>query len=192
MKICTGCNRELPFSEFWKRKSAPDGYEWKCRGCAKKVVEKNFASKPHVEPPPKGFKRCPRCTQIRPFECFAWNAKAKDHRQTQCKACKREQYLAKGHSRVTERTKANRTAIQKFVDEYKMAAGCMVCNYKRCPAALDPHHRDPGEKEFSIGSAKARNVSLEKLRIELEKCDILCANCHRELHYLGGRNDESS
>lgn len=60
-----------------------------------------------------------------------------------------------------------------------------MCGYDRCPRALDFHHRDPQEKDFEI--AKARDYSLkkdgEKLKRELDKCDLLCSNCHRELHH---------
>lgn len=57
---------------------------------------------------------------------------------------------------------------------------CRVCGYNRCVAALEFHHRDPTTKKFNLGKdnlLKAWDVVLS----EAEKCDLLCANCHREL-----------
>jgi formate-dependent nitrite reductase cytochrome c552 subunit len=45
---------------------------------------------------------------------------------------------------------------------------------------LEFHHRDPTQKDFSLGHAKMTNF--EKVKSELDKCDLLCANCHREEH----------
>jgi len=57
---------------------------------------------------------------------------------------------------------------------------CAVCGYDSCIEALEFHHINPEEKEFAI-SGKF-NISWEKLKSELDKCQLLCANCHRELH----------
>lgn len=56
---------------------------------------------------------------------------------------------------------------------------CQRCGYSECAAALSFHHRDPDEKEFSIGANI--NRSREVLIEEVEKCDLLCQNCHREV-----------
>lgn len=57
---------------------------------------------------------------------------------------------------------------------------CSVCHYNKCERALEFHHLDASKKEFQISGAHSRSwSSLEK---ELDKCILLCANCHRELH----------
>lgn len=58
---------------------------------------------------------------------------------------------------------------------------CQACGYDRCQEAFDFHHLDPKQKEFGIG-ANGATRSWAKLQIELDKCILLCANCHRELH----------
>lgn len=58
---------------------------------------------------------------------------------------------------------------------------CEICGYNKCPEALDFHHKDPTTKEFGLGSFKIKNW--EKIKKELDKCQLLCANCHRELHH---------
>ena len=59
--------------------------------------------------------------------------------------------------------------------------GCYKCGYNKNIAALEFHHLDPSEKEFQLGSAKTTN--LDKLLLEMNKCILVCANCHREIHY---------
>ena len=58
---------------------------------------------------------------------------------------------------------------------------CESCGYDRCVKALEFHHLNPEEKEFSI-SRDITKISWVKLKLELEKCVMLCANCHREKH----------
>ena len=57
-------------------------------------------------------------------------------------------------------------------------AKCQRCGYDKCSAALEFHHRDPAEKDPKW----SRGWSYPRLKKELDKCDILCANCHREVH----------
>lgn len=57
---------------------------------------------------------------------------------------------------------------------------CCKCGYDKNMAALEFHHF--GDKDFSIDLRKFSNTSLIKLRKELEKCILLCSNCHREIH----------
>lgn len=58
---------------------------------------------------------------------------------------------------------------------------CQICGYKRCIEALEFHHLDPKQKDFGI-SHKGYTRSWEKVKEEVEKCILLCANCHREAH----------
>lgn len=64
--------------------------------------------------------------------------------------------------------------------EYK-GSKCHSCGYEKCIDALEFHHTDSSKKDFGI-SSKGYTRSWEKVKEELEKCMLLCANCHRELH----------
>jgi hypothetical protein len=64
--------------------------------------------------------------------------------------------------------------------EYK-GGKCLSCGYNKYPDVLEFHHRDPIEKEFEWKKLRKRNW--ESVLKELDKCDMLCANCHRERHY---------
>ena len=57
---------------------------------------------------------------------------------------------------------------------------CQHCGYNRCMGALQFHHKDPKEKEFSISG---RSLSWDRIKAELDKCLLLCSNCHAEIHY---------
>lgn len=63
---------------------------------------------------------------------------------------------------------------------YKGGA-CEICGYNRCVRALSFHHRDPKKKDFGL-SAHGLTRSWEKTRVELDKCALLCMNCHMEVH----------
>src|SRR5512135_1235793 len=64
--------------------------------------------------------------------------------------------------------------------EYKGGC-CQVpgCGYNKCQAALQFHHLDPGQKDFQISG---RNITWERVKPELDKTILVCANCHLELH----------
>lgn len=57
---------------------------------------------------------------------------------------------------------------------------CKRCGYNKCKDALNFHHIDPTKKSFSISGAHSRKW--EEIRKELDKCILLCANCHAEEH----------
>ena len=57
---------------------------------------------------------------------------------------------------------------------------CEVCGYHRTVWALDFHHRDPATKSFAL-SHKGYTRSWDVVRKEIEKCILVCANCHREI-----------
>lgn len=58
---------------------------------------------------------------------------------------------------------------------------CEYCGYCRCIEALEFHHTVPGQKDFAISSS-GHTRSWNKMKAELDKCELLCANCHREAH----------
>lgn len=58
---------------------------------------------------------------------------------------------------------------------------CERCGYDRCVEALEFHHTDPTKKDFNI-SSKGHTRSWNRVQAELDKCVMLCANCHREIH----------
>ena len=62
--------------------------------------------------------------------------------------------------------------------EYK-GGKCQICGYNKCISALEFHHKNPEEKDFTISG---QSKSFEKLKVEADKCVLVCSNCHREIH----------
>lgn len=79
-----------------------------------------------------------------------------------------------------EAVQKRRDKIKQMAIEYKGGC-CEICGYNKCKDALDFHHLDPNEKDFGIGE-KGYTRSWEKVKTELDKCQLVCANCHREIH----------
>lgn len=57
---------------------------------------------------------------------------------------------------------------------------CAICGYDKCQGALEFHHLDPEEKDFAL--SQNANIATEKALNEIQKCILVCANCHREIH----------
>ena len=72
-----------------------------------------------------------------------------------------------------------RRKIKAMAIEYK-GNKCLLCGYNRFAGALELHHINSDKKEFGIGD-KGYTRSWEKVKAELDKCVLLCANCHREV-----------
>ena len=70
--------------------------------------------------------------------------------------------------------------IANQVNDYKIKKGCSHCGYNEKAVALDFHHENREDKIINVSSHwKTSWVQFEKMKKEMEKCIILCANCHR-------------
>lgn len=82
--------------------------------------------------------------------------------------------------RGAKRYEATRALIREFIASYLADKACVDCD-ESDPIVLDFDHR--GDKEFNIGEAAGLGVSLDRVKAEVAKCDIRCANCHRRKTY---------
>tara|TARA_R100000655_G_scaffold23626_1_gene47588 strand:- start:1435 stop:1836 length:402 start_codon:yes stop_codon:yes gene_type:complete len=78
----------------------------------------------------------------------------------------------------TDWVRENGRKNRKYLQDYKLEKGCNKCGYKKHHAALEFNHLDPKLKSGTI-AAHVTNWSLKKLMNEVNKCEVLCANCHR-------------
>lgn len=85
----------------------------------------------------------------------------------------RRVYLAKA-------TNLRRTKLKKLMMEYK-GNKCQLCGYSKYHGALDFHHIDPTQKSFNLSMDQLYR-SWKRITKELDKCILVCANCHREIH----------
>ncbi len=75
-----------------------------------------------------------------------------------------------------------RKGLRDFIDDLKKAGACIRCgiaDYR----VLDYHHRDPGQKEIGLSWAWKQRIGKQATLDEIAKCDLICANCHRILHW---------
>ena len=71
---------------------------------------------------------------------------------------------------------------RKFVNDYKLKNGCKICGYNKSSSSLHFHHRDPSTKIDAVARLSNWSYGLDTIKEEMDKCDLLCANCHGELH----------
>jgi hypothetical protein len=95
----------------------------------------------------------------------------------------RKEYYAKNKERVTKRVYARkRQKIQDYRD-YKASLECERCGYSEHPDALDFHHvvKHPDNERVNV---LIRNGYFNRANNEMNKCVVLCSNCHRRHHAL--------
>lgn len=73
-----------------------------------------------------------------------------------------------------------RAKLKSMSLEYK-GGKCSRCSYSKCLSALEFHHLEPEHKDFSL-SSDGHTRSWDEIKNELDKCILVCANCHREEH----------
>lgn len=78
--------------------------------------------------------------------------------------------------------KWRRNTKKRIVDAF--GGKCCICGYDKCVEALELHHLNPKEKEFSFGNIRANIQSWGKIVNELKKCICVCSNRHKEIHYM--------
>tara|TARA_R100001126_G_scaffold95448_1_gene67087 strand:+ start:185 stop:676 length:492 start_codon:yes stop_codon:yes gene_type:complete len=97
---------------------------------------------------------------------------------------KQKEYQQKHHQRTKKKKRKQQNQLkdkrQHFVLEEMQRRGgkCAKCGFSDI-RALDWHHLDPNEKVNSISEMIRDRVSMDKLQAELDKCELICANCHR-------------
>lgn len=105
-----------------------------------------------------------------------------------CKLCDKpiKQLQGKNRSRCNScNTKIRRYRTKLKAIEY-LGGKCNRCGYDKHPSALEFHHINPSEKEFTIGNVANRAWSV--IVKELDKCELICSNCHNIEH--SNRDDE--
>ena len=125
---------------------------------------------------------CTKCKREKSETEFGWRKKEKNIRQSWCKLCysqyskndwkTNEKRRKRNHDKCKERRKRN----HDIVYDYLLTHPCIVCGEKD-PIVLDFDHRDSKShniSDMSVGAFKV--ITLIK---EINKCDVLCANCHR-------------
>jgi hypothetical protein len=110
---------------------------------------------------------CPRCKKLLEIKNF-YKRRDKSGTTSYCKSCVNIQVLER---------------VRKFkalMVEYK-GGECIRCGYRKYQGALEFHHTDPSEKDFSPSKYKMNKFN-DNIKKELDKCILVCSNCHKEIH----------
>ena len=165
MKTCRNCGNEFPSTiniDGISRNISKRQYCLECSPFGKrnrKILERGVSA--------ENTKLCFMCEQIKPADEFYPKRKTKTL-SAYCKICSGIE------------SKARQAKFKKDCLSYK-GEQCVNCGYDRCDAALDFHHLDKSKKEFSISNLRFYKMN-DKVKSELDKCVVLCSNCHREVH----------
>ena len=130
-------------------------------------------------------KQCSVCNEVKSLEAFTVRSKNKDGHTSRCRAC----VNAANKRRYSNRSQHYREKLRSFNKRLKDERAEKVFNYLRnhpcidCgesdPVVLEFDHRDHSAKRFAIAQMIERRYSWQKIEVEIEKCDVRCANCHR-------------
>lgn len=129
------------------------------------------------------IKMCSTCKQEKILSDFRKDRTQRDGYQPRCKLCARAQhksaytikYGEKARKRNSERNREQREKILL----YKKTHPCIICGEIE-PCCLDFHHLDPAKKDFQMSHPSVR--SWETILAEINKCAVLCKNCHAKVH----------
>lgn len=99
-------------------------------------------------------------------------------------ACRqRYKYKAKKAKGFNPYSTQKERGLSKKIEAVLAKGGkCEVCGYDKNLSALEFHHTNPKDKKFQVDLRVFSNLSLDRLNEEINKCMLLCANCHREVH----------
>jgi hypothetical protein len=127
---------------------------------------KRFADREKVEYGNERF--CPKCKKMVCITLFHSKRGVK-YASSYCKHC------------IADKTTERKRNLKKLMVEYK-GGSCHKCGYNKYLGALDFHHINPEEKDFNPSHLKTYILN-DMVKEELDKCLLLCANCHRETHH---------
>jgi len=133
---------------------------------------KGFFIKNHKFENNKILRKCSRCNTFKDLDQFYKKDKAKG--SSFCIHC------FSSNSYKYQKDKG----LSRKITLIKARGGCCtLCKYNKNISALEFHHLDPSKKDFNLDSRRIANNSIEVINKELDKCILICSNCHREIHH---------
>lgn len=136
------------------------------------------------------MKYCKKCDSHKPLNKEFWHKRksSKDGFEFYCKACVKKTTLSNYNANKESwnaTTRKNKQLQRDRINEYKNNCSCSKCDESR-NWLLDFHHINPNEKSFQI--SQGERYGWKKVKQEIEKCVVLCSNCHRDFHYQEKEN----
>ena len=129
-------------------------------------------------------KYCKKCDKDVDVGDFHKNPTKKDGLQSMCKLCRKKyhrQHYLNNIEKYKLKAQELRIFLKSLVNRYKQIIGCKTCPERRY-WVLEFHHRDRDDKIDNI-NIFVTNGNFKALKKEIRKCDVLCSNCHKDLHH---------
>lgn len=128
-------------------------------------------------------KRCCTCHEVRPLTAFNARASAADGLQSRCRDCSRRWYVANRdahRAKVRLRSTAVKKEYKRRIGEHLLAHPCVDCGESDV-RVLDFDHLDASTKRSDIAKMVNAGGRWSDIELEIAKCDVRCANCHRRV-----------
>ena len=130
---------------------------------------------------------CSTCGELKDAGQFSWRNRARGQKWKTCKSCQSKQ-RKRWYRRNKDTHKQNVAEVKRrtiaearaYVLEYLSTHPCETCG-ESDPAVLEFHHRPGTNKRMRVGAMMGGGYSVKKVRQEIAKCQVLCANCHRRI-----------
>ena len=169
-KKCTKCNIVKTIDQFGKEKNGKYGVQSRCKVCRAEIRKEQYEKNKVTE--------IEYGKQYRKDNQEKEKARAKRYKELNPEKVKEQKknWAMANKELVNHYSKNHRDTRREFLDIIKLEEGCQTCGYNGHPRALQFDHINPAEKLFTI--ADLLTCSMDKLLTELEKCRVLCANCH--------------
>jgi hypothetical protein len=129
-------------------------------------------------------KICTNCNIEKLADDFSWRNKNNGTKHSSCKECYKEirkKNYANNKDYYLKKNKRIRDNNNEWYKEYKKGKSCVICNESES-VCLDFHHINGEDKTHLVSKMRYNTYSKETMKKEIEKCIILCANCHRKVH----------
>jgi len=129
-------------------------------------------------------KVCSACKVNKSLSEYNKYKRSKDGLDYRCKLCQRnsnKSWVENNWERKLAQQTDRRSQLLTQLREFKRTAGCRCCPETE-PVCLELHHLDPNEKEIDPSSMVSQGWSWERMKSEIDKCVVLCSNCHKKVH----------
>ena len=206
-KACKICHRDLPNTKEFFKVRKRDILRTICRECSNK---KNAISRKKVKSKALaiyGKNECEICGYDKCYEALSFHHKDPSTKDNQigfmwyigleeeikkcilvCENCHKEIHAGLHPDILIVEFSTNIKTVRGRVDSIRrkeervnyLGGKCLKCHYHKYLGSLQFHHKDESSKHFTISR---KNVVFENIKDELDKCELLCANCHMEKHH---------
>jgi hypothetical protein len=127
------------------------------------------------------YKTCPQCHKTKASTAFHDDVCARDGMSHWCKRCL-DKFREEVAPVITDEIRTRKKSYRKRVNDIKEHHGCTSCGQKFRAIVLEFHHKNTDEKLDTITNLIKYGYDWDVIETEIEKCVVLCANCHRLLH----------